>query len=149
MARSYKSLLFGGAGGRTQAADVGLLLLRLFTGLALAFGHGIGKLPPSAGFVERTGSLGFPIPEFFAWAAGLAEFGGGLLLALGLMTRPASFFIGFTMLVAAFGRHAADPFGQKEKALLYLAIAMLYLLIGAGRYSVDHWLGKKSRGHGA
>ena len=137
MARFNKSLFFGGAGGSAPLADVGLLLLRLFAGLALAFGHGINKLPPSEGFLRGVSNLGFPMPEVFGWAAGLAEFGGGLLLALGLMTRPASFFIGCTMAVAAFGRHAADPFSGKEKALLFLAVAVLYLLAGAGRYSID------------
>ena len=103
----------------------------------MALGHGLGKIPPSERFVNGTAEMGFPLPEFFAWSAGGAEFGGGLLLALGLLTRPASFFIGCTMLVAGFIRHAADPFGGKEKALLYLAISIAFALVGAGKYSID------------
>jgi putative oxidoreductase len=103
----------------------------------MAFGHGAGKIPPSDGFAEGIADMGFPAPQLFAWAAGLSEFGGGILLALGLMTRPASFFLGITLFVAAFIRHAADPFMRKEKALLFLALAAFFVLVGAGRYSLD------------
>ena len=48
--------------------------------------------------------------------------------------------MGFTMLVAGFGVHAADPFARKEMALLYLAIAVMFLLVGSGKYGVDAWI---------
>lgn len=136
-------ILFGGDGGGSAVADAGLLVLRLFAGLTLAFAHGLGKLPPSEGFVESVSGLGFPAPEIFAWAAGLAEFAGGLLLALGLFTRPAAVAIAFTMAVAAFGRHGDDPFSSKEKALLFLAIAVAFLLAGSGRYGLDRLVYRK------
>lgn len=41
------------------------------------------------------------------------------------------------MLVAGLMQHAADPFGKKEKALLYFAISILFLLVGSGRYGLD------------
>ena len=132
-----RELLFGGANIDSEHANVGLAILRVISGLSIAFGHGIGKIPPSAGLVAGTAKLGFPLPEFFAWAAAFGEFGGGLLLALGLLTRPGTFLMGFTMMVAAFGVHAADPFGIKEMALLYLAIAVMFLLVGSGKYGVD------------
>jgi putative oxidoreductase len=130
-------ILFGGDGGGSRVADAGLLLVRLFAGLALAFAHGAGKMPPSERFAAGVAELGFPAPEVFAWAAGLSEFLGGLLLAIGLLTRPAALAIAFTMGVAAFGRHAADPFADKEKALLFLAVALMFLLVGSGRYGLD------------
>lgn len=118
------------------------LLLRLTAGLFMA-SHGWGKVPPSPQFVEGVIGLGFPLPEFFAWCAGLAEFAGGLLLALGLLTRPASFFMAFTMAVAAFGAHGQDPLARKELPLLYLALGLYYLIRGAGPYSVDALISKK------
>ncbi len=118
-------------------ANIGIALLRIYTGLSMAFGHGVGKVPPSARFAEGIADLGFPAPQFFSWAAGLSELGGGLLIALGLMTRPASFFLGVTMFVAAFIRHGTDPFMQKEKALLFLSITVFLILVGAGKYSID------------
>jgi len=140
--RDYQRFLIGGPGGADAVADAGLLVLRLFAGLAMAFAHGLGKLPPSPGFVNTVGNLGFPAPELFAWSAGVAEFAGGLLLAIGLLTRPASLAIALTMAVAAFGQHAADPFAGKEKALLFMFVALMFLLTGPGRFSVDALLGR-------
>ena len=137
-------VLFGGDGGTSRLADAGLLLFRLFVGLTLAWGHGINKLPPSEGFTSGVVEMGFPAPTAFAWAAGVAEFVGGHLIALGLVTRPAALFAAITMCVAAFIRQAGDPFSEIEKALLFLAAAVLLLLTGAGRYSVDAILRRRA-----
>ena len=130
------SALFG-SGDTSRATDLGLLILRVLSGLALAVAHGIGKLPPSDGFVGAVGRLGFPAPEVFAWVAGLAEFGGGVLLAFGLLTRPAALAVAATMAVALFGAHGDDPFADGEKAFLFLTAALALLATGAGRYSLD------------
>lgn len=137
-----KTILFGGESGLSYIANAGLTLLRIFTGVALAFAHGIGKLPPSEGLINRTAELGFPMPVVFAWAAGLSEFLGGIFLALGLLTRLSSFFIAFTMLVALVGVHGADPFNKQELAFMYLFVALAFLLKGAGDWSVDSFLRK-------
>ncbi|MGD9590399.1 MAG: DoxX family protein [Pyrinomonadaceae bacterium] len=137
-----KTILFGGESGLSYAANAGLTLLRIFTGIALAFAHGIGKLPPGEGLVNRAGEIGFPAPAFFAWAAALSEFAGGIFLALGLFTRISSFFIAVTMTVALVGVHGADPFNVQEKAFLFLFIAIAFLLKGSGDWSVDSFLRK-------
>lgn len=143
MAR-LRELFVGGAGGGSAAADTGLLLVRVFAGLSLALAHGLGKLPPAEGFVTGVEEMGFPLPALFAWAAALSEFGGGLLLAIGLLTRPAALSVLITMLVAAFVRNAGAPFGgDRELALLYGSTALLFLLAGAGRYSLDLQLRRK------
>lgn len=139
-----KEILFGSAAIPSPLPNIGLTVLRLFAGLSMALAHGLGKMPPSAGFVEATGAMGFPLPGFFAWAAALSEFAGGLLLAVGLLTRPAAFFVGCTMFVAAFVRHADDPFGSQEKALLFLVISIAFALIGAGRYGLDSLIRNKN-----
>lgn len=131
-----RDFLFG-SGATSRATDIGLLILRLGVGLAMAFGHGIGKIPPSEGFVEGTAAMGFPVPVVFAWAAALSEFLGGILIALGLLTRPAALMLAGTMAVAAFVRHVADPFSTKELALVYLVASLALLIAGAGRYALD------------
>ena len=132
-----KKVLFGGENGLSPTANLGLTLLRIATGLAMAFGHGLGKMPPGPGLIERAAQMGFPASSLFAWAAGFSEFLGGLFLAIGLFTRLSSFFIGVTMLTALVGVHAADPFATQEKAFLYLFLAVAFMLKGAGDWSVD------------
>jgi putative oxidoreductase len=119
--------------------DIGALILRVFAGLALALAHGIGKMPPSEGFVGVVARMGFPSPEAFAWAAGIAELAGGLLLAIGLLTRPAAIVIAITMLIAAILGEAGNSFVERERALLFAIIAIYFVLAGPGRYSVDGW----------
>jgi putative oxidoreductase len=133
---ALRTFMFGST-ANARTTDLGLLILRVFTGLALAIAHGAGKFPPTERFIDGVAKMGFPQPAIFAWAAAGAELIGGVLLAIGLLTRPSALFIAITVGTAAFVRHAADPFSGKEKALLFLAVAVLYLLAGAGRYSID------------
>jgi putative oxidoreductase len=138
-----RGVLCGGVRGSSALFELGLTPLRVFAGLALALGHGLGKLPPSAGFIERVGGFGFPVPVLFAWGATASELVGGMLLAIGLLTRPSAFFILCTMTVAVVFQHANDPFSGKEKAMLFGFIAIGFLFVGAGRWSVDALLQKR------
>jgi len=135
--------LFFGSIENSNSADLTLGLLRVFIGLSLMLVHGSGKIPVSEGFVEHIGSLGFPIPIFFAWAAALSEYVGALLLALGLLTRPAALMVASTMFVAAFVNHGDDPFAVAEKAYLYFAIALLFAVLGSGKYGIDSIIRRK------
>ncbi|MFW6058851.1 MAG: DoxX family protein [Phycisphaeraceae bacterium] len=133
-------LLFGGPDHLSVPAEIGALALRVGAGLGLALGHGINKMPPSDGFITGVGEMGFPLPTLFAWMAGLAEFAGGLLVVLGLLTRPAALFATCTMATAFFIRHANDPFGDKELAMLYGLVMLMFCFAGAGRFSIDRML---------
>lgn len=126
-----------------NSPDLGLLVFRVFIGLAMAFAHGIGKVPPPDMLINGVAGMGFPLPIVFAWAAALSELIGGLLIAAGLFTRPAALSLGFTMVIAAFVAHAADPFEKKEMALLYLVACVLLFFQGAGRFSLDRIIRKK------
>lgn len=135
-----KRLLFGGESGLSVPANAGLTLLRIFAGVALMMAHGVGKMPPSEGLINRAGEIGFPMPTLFAWAAGLSEFVGGAFLALGFLTRVSSFFIACTMLTALVGVHRADPFARQELAFMYFFVAIAFMLKGAGDWSIDRYL---------
>ncbi len=125
------------------SADVALLALRLWFGLAMAGAHGLGKMKSLATFTAKVGEKGVPFPEILGPAAALSEFGGGLLIALGLLTRPAATFAAITMVVAAFHIHALDPFAKKELALSYAVAYLVILVAGPGRFSIDHrWLAR-------
>jgi putative oxidoreductase len=133
---TVRNVLFGGA-AMTPTADAGRLVLRVTAGLALAMWHGLGKVPPSARFITHVGDIGLPLPDLFAWLAGFAELGGGLLLALGLLTRPAAFLMVGHFVIVVVMAHAGDAIAVRENALIFGAIAFFYMLAGAGRYSLD------------
>lgn len=124
-------------------SDLGLLIFRLFVGSSMALAHGLGKLPPPEPLIEGVTSMGFPMPVVFAWAAALSEFVGALCIATGLFTRWAGLFLGFTMGVAAFVAHGADPFARKELALVYFTACVMFIFVGAGKYSLDFIIRKK------
>ena len=137
---NIKPYLVGGYDLPSRIADLGPAALRIFTGLSMALAHGIHKMPPSQQFIDGVGEMGLPFPIVMAWAAALSEFLGGLMLAAGLLTRPAALAIIGTMGVAAFVAHAGDPFGKREMALLYGIVAVAFAFKGAGRYSIDRLL---------
>ncbi|TVR77348.1 MAG: DoxX family protein [Chitinophagaceae bacterium] len=130
----FNKILFS-AGAKNYS--FGLLILRVAFGLGMAW-HGLGKLDRIEGFTEGVAAMGFPMPEFFALAAIFSELIGGLFLALGFLSRPSALFIAFTMFIAAFIRHADDPFSGKEKALAYLVVMIVLFITGPGKYSVDY-----------
>lgn len=136
-------LIFSNDKYDSAKVNIALLFLRLTLGLTMAFAHGLGKLPVGDDLVQGVSAMGFPMPVFFAWAAALAEFLGGLFIALGLATRLSAIGWIVTMATAMFMVHAADPFMVKERALLYLAGAIFFLIAGAGRYSIDGAINRK------
>lgn len=121
-----------------KKTDFALLLLRLAFGGFMIIGHGWPKLLKLFGeapikFMDFMG-LG---PTASLALATFAELGCALLIMLGLYTRLASLPLIFTMLVAILARHWGDPFGQVEKALMYLFAYLSLLLAGSGWYSLD------------
>jgi putative oxidoreductase len=140
--RFLLNLLFSYTRKTPFSIDVALLLLRLWTGLTMAFFYGIGKMPPPPGFVSRVSDIGFPLPTVFAWAATLSEVVGGILIALGVMTRPAALTLAFTMTVAIFAVKAdlpvSDPARMNPQHYLLLCLAIA--ITGAGRLSIDRLL---------
>jgi putative oxidoreductase len=88
-------------------------------------------------------------PDTFSmmWIAGVLELGGGLLLALGLLTRPVAFLMAGQMAVAYFMVHNPQNFwpilNGGELAALYCFVFLMYAAIGGGRYSLDQLI--KSR----
>lgn len=126
--------------------DIAWTLIRVSFGLLFAINHGFAKIfggpEKMAGFAKGVAEMGFPAPEFFAWSAALTEAAGGILLALGLFTRPMAVLAGFTMLVAIY-RHLPDPFARMESAILFLVVWIAAFLVGGGRYSLDRALGVK------
>lgn len=129
--------------GTTADANAGTLILRVFIGAAMMT-HGVPKLFGGLeGFTGYVESLGVPAPAVMAFLAAFAESFGALFLLLGLLTRPCALMLAATMAVAALGAHGADGFAAQEKAWLYFFPCILFLLKGAGRWSIDFLLSRK------
>ena len=106
------------------------------------FGWLGGKgLEGTAGFFVK---LGLTPGMLWAALAGLGEFGGGLLVLLGLCTRFGALSIAIVMLVAIFKVHWGAffmPAGIEYAATLFAA-ALALLSAGGGRFSLDARLQK-------
>ncbi|HNW90653.1 MAG TPA: DoxX family protein [Bacteroidales bacterium] len=134
----------------SSATDIGLLILRIGIGIMFIL-HGLPKL---SGGTETWNFLGSQMsvvgitfaPVFWGFMAALSESLGGLLLLLGLFTRPAALLMLFTMLIATL-MHFTNGDGIKgashamEMGIVFLSV----IFTGAGHYSLDHLIftGKK------
>jgi putative oxidoreductase len=134
---------------------LGLLILRLVAGLTMA-AHGSQKLfawfgghglSGTGGFLEK---LGFFPGRRNALFAGLAEFGGGVLLALGLATPLAAALIISVMFVAVAAVHFKHGYFNSNQGyeynLLLVVVALSVTIIGAGPLSLDAALGLRDAG---
>jgi putative oxidoreductase len=129
---------------------LGLLILRVVIGLLMA-AHGAQKLfgwfkgPGFAGVTGWLQSIGFKPAWLWALFAGLGEFGGGLLLALGLLTPLASIAIIGVMIMAILKLKVSNGFWSANNGyefdLSILAISLAFGLIGPGAYSLDAAIG--------
>ena len=123
-----------------------LALLRVFTGL-LYMQHGVQKLfgllvPP-----DRPWNGAPPMFSQF-WFAGVLETFGGLLIVLGLFTRPVAFLLAGEMAVAFFQAHFPRGFwpilNGGEAPVLFCFIYLHLFAVGAGPWSIDALRGRKS-----
>ncbi len=123
-------------------ADAALVLIRLWTGAMMLY-HGSLKLFGGMERFMETVVTKLHLPPALGWLAALTEFIGGLFLAVGFLTRPAAMLVAITMLVAAFGAHATDPWARKEFALCYAVFSVAIVIAGAGRYSLDAGIARR------
>ncbi len=126
-------------------------LLRVVLGLWMVphgaqklFGlFGGGGIPGTAGFFTQIG-LEPAVP--LAILAGSGEFFGGLLLAIGLFTRPAAVATSIVLLVAVMSVHIGNGFfaqgGGFEYPALWLFGTLYFVFRGGNQYSVDAKLGR-------
>lgn len=132
---------------RALGLDLGLFVLRVSLGLMMVFGHGVPKIGRLGADPVKFGDpLGLGAELSLILAIGAEAFCGALVV-LGLGTRLAVIPLVFTMLVAAFVVHAADPFQKQEFALLYAIPFFSLLFTGPGRFSLDHLILQRRRRH--
>ena len=121
----------------TRLSQGAYSLMRLVLGLLFAC-HGAQKLLPMFGGPMATGKGGLML------AAGVIELGGGILIAVGLLTRAAAVIAAGEMAYAYFRMHLPQGFwpiqNKGELAVVYCFAFLLLAAAGAGAYSLDHAL---------
>lgn len=117
--------------------NIGLLLLRIVFCGAMIYGHGLGKLNKLiAGNFKFSDPIGIgEAPTLFL--AVFSEFIAPIFILIGFKSKFFSFFPAATMFVAAFVVHLGDPFSRIEKAILFLAVFIFFMISGPGKYSID------------
>jgi putative oxidoreductase len=114
-------------------------ILRVITGILFAC-HGAQKLFGALGGTAMTSN-----PMMLV--AGIIEFGGGLLIAIGLFTSWAAFLASGQMAVAYFMVHAKGGFwpiiNKGELAVVYCFLFLYIAARGSGPYSVDGMMRRK------
>lgn len=125
--------------------DIILFAVRVFVGFAM-LSHGFPKLQMllEGGKIEFFDFMGLG-PQISLILTVFAEFVCSILLILGLFTRISLGFLIFTMAIAGFFIHGADPFEKRELSLIYLSVYLLLIAFGAGKFSVDHMIEKRKR----
>lgn len=127
----------------------------LLLGIRLTMAYGLYQPAlKKLGNIEGTAQwfqsqLGLPFPTLNAYLAGGTEFLGFILLAIGLGARVISFPLIIVMLVAIFSLHWEHGFhaGNNgfEIPLYYLLFFALFIVRGAGKFSLDYFLIEKKR----
>lgn len=144
--RPYNRLIIPGLGAvYGNLSEFAETLLRVVAGVALVT-HGFPKILNPLGPVGLVESVGlFPgPPALWAVLLSLTEFFGGILIAIGFLTRPASFAAMIVLLVTVYFHWILQNEGYSgaEKSILWATIMFYFVIRGANRHSVDARLGK-------
>lgn len=109
--------------------------------------HGIGKwqmLMSGADTSQFPDPLGVGSPASLCLAV-FAEVICSILLFVGFATRLVVLPLIVTMILAVFVIHGAQGFEERELAALYLLIYLVLFVTGSGKYSIDHFIYKKTK----
>jgi putative oxidoreductase len=128
-------------------SDLTLLALRAVTGAFLV--HQTWDNVTSAErmdeFVQFLGQFGFPLPWLMAPLSVAVQFGCGVLLVVGLLTRWAGLLIAANFAVAMAMVHRADDLRGMWPALVLVFLGLHFAAAGSGRFGLDALLFRRGR----
>ena len=132
--------------GRLYASldTVAETVLRVVAGIALVV-HGAPKIADPFGSIGMVEGLGFHPGVFWSPLLSATEFFGGILLTIGLLTRPAAFATTIVLLVTVWFHWLVmdQGYAGAEKSIIWAAVTFYFVARGANRYSVDARLGRQ------
>jgi putative oxidoreductase len=132
-------------------AEPAYALTRFVAG-AFLVPHGMWKLFGITGgtkeqMIDFFSRIGLEPAALLVHLVGTVEFLGGILIALGLFTRPAAALATVTTATAALYFHLPLGFyvepGGVEFSGLWAIVLLMIAVLGGGRISVDRWLGRE------
>jgi putative oxidoreductase len=130
--------------------DVVALIGRLLMGWIFV-SSGFGKLMNVAGFAAVLTKRGVPAPSFMGWLGAIVEFGGGLLIILGVKIRYVAILMILFVIVATLISHRYWDYPAEQlaaqhtnfwKNITIIGGLLFMFLAGAGRYSIDGMMKK-------
>ncbi|GMB80842.1 DoxX family protein [Shinella zoogloeoides] len=145
LATNRPRLIVPALGGLYAALHDGAeTILRVAAGLLLAT-HGYGKILNPFGASGMVESLGFYPGAFWSPLLSATEFFGGILIAIGLFTRPAAFAATIVLAVTVYFHGVVQGEGLMgaEKSILWTLILFFFVIRGANGHSVDAKLGRQ------
>lgn len=123
-----------------------LSVLRIVTAL-LFLEHGTSKM-----LMFPLTSMSGPDPWSVYWIAGVIELVGGILLLVGLLTRPVAFLLSGEMAIGYWMVHAPKSFfpvvNGGEAAILFCFAFLYFAAVGAGPWSIDARLRQRRMAEG-
>ena len=126
--------------------ETSYLILRFTFGIMMCYYHGWSKLLSDTSRWERLGNtltkwIGLDALKIhLGFMAAFSESICALFIAIGLLTRPAAFLLGITMLVASSKKLSEAGVDGSELPILFLILSLVILLRGPGKYSLDNTL---------
>ncbi|PRD41550.1 DoxX family protein [Phyllobacterium phragmitis] len=142
---SSKKLVIPALGGiYSSLHEFAETLLRFIGGAALVT-HGYSKILDPFGAAGMVEGIGFYPGSFWSPLLSATEFFGGILLAIGLLTRPAAFATMIVLLVTVWFHWSVQGQGYSgsEKSILWSAIMFFFVIRGANSHSVDAKIGRQ------
>jgi putative oxidoreductase len=134
----------------TSCHDVVALIGRIIMSW-IFLSSGFGKLADVAAFSGVLAKRGVPAPSFMGWLGAIVEFGGGLLILLGVKLRYAAILMILFVIVATLISHRYWEYPLDQivvqrtnfwKNVTIIGGLLFMFLAGAGRYSVDGMMKK-------
>ncbi len=162
MSISFRSLFVSNHTNENRLFHLVYALFRIYCGISIAIGAGLPKvfhkinpegpvqwdnlaLGTPDWFVQQVEQVGFTIisTQFWAGLAAYGEFLGGLLIAVGLLTRISAIQMAFQFWVVSFIWYKEPmPFSMYYQQLIFWSF-LLIAAGGCGRYGLDSWISRR------
>jgi len=132
--------------GLQPFTDLGLLLLRVLTGVFIIYGviDNVFSAERMQEFVEFLSANGFVAANLMAPLSVYTQLLSGIAFVLGLMTRWAGIVLAINFVVAVIMVHWTLDFRAWWPALVLVGIGLQFAFTGAGRHSIDALIARRA-----